>query len=91
MVEVIRDRLLNAIVCCDIDPEREDCFDELDRQLAPIYNGTQNGWHALRPDNWRFTDPDAKETPFGSKDPWEACKPGPCADLPGRWHYVVVC
>lgn len=44
MVEIVRDRMLSAIVCCDIDPERTDCYDELDTQLSSIYNSTHNGW-----------------------------------------------
>lgn len=75
MVEIIRDRGLSGIACCDIDPASGDCYDELDRQLAGICNGTSNGWMALRP-----------EDPLWRSD----CVPVPCADIPCRWHYVVI-
>ncbi len=89
MVEMVRDRFLSAIVCCDIDPEREDCFDALDEELKEMPNGTTGGWKALRPDNWRFTT-SKEENPFATDNTWEECKPRPCADLSGRWHYVVI-
>lgn len=75
MVEIVKEHFLSAIVCCDIDPQRPDCYDELDRQLAGVYNGTTGGWKSLRPTDemWR---------------PESA--PLPCGDIPGRWHYVVI-
>lgn len=81
MIEIVRDHFLSAIVCCDINPSREDCFDELDRQLGSIYNGTSGGWKALRPDDETFIE--------GNRL-WDDSKPIPCKDLPGRWHYVVI-
>ena len=81
MVEVIRDRIFSAIVCCDIDPTGEDCFDELDRQLASVYNGTTGGWKALRPDREEFASGECS---------WDKSKPIPCRDIPGRWHYVCI-
>lgn len=75
MVEIIRDRIFSAIVCCDIDPSNNDCYDELDRQLEGIFNGTINGWKALRQTDslWNLQ-----------------CAPLPCEETPGRWHYVVI-
>jgi hypothetical protein len=81
MVEVIKERIFSAIVCCDIDPEEEDCFDKLDKQLKSIYNGTTGGWKALRPDREEFSS--------GERS-WDKSKPVPCKDIADRWHYVVI-
>lgn len=75
MVEIVREHILSAVVCCDIDPSHDDCYDELDRQLSGIENGTANGWKALRPTDCGW-QPDSA--------------PVPCANVPGRWHYVVI-
>lgn len=81
MVEIVQDRIFTAIVCCDINPVDADCYDKLDVELAPIYNGTSMGWKALRPDNWRFLDDPAE---------WELAKPCKCEEQDGRWHYVCI-
>ena len=78
MIEVVRDRMLSAIVCCDIDPESKNAFDRVDRELLTLDNGTESSpWKTVRPDDKDYI-PDKSA-------------PGPCQDKPGRWHYVVTC
>ena len=77
MIELVRDKILSAIVCCDIDPSSDDAFDRVDQEARTIDNGTiSSPWKALRPTDTGYTEQSA---------------PGPCADKPNRWHYVVIC
>lgn len=80
MIELVHDRVLSAIVCCDIDPASEGAFDKVDQEAALLNNGTlMSPWKAVREDgNLR-----------GSS--WKNIKPGPCQEKPGFWHYVVIC
>lgn len=79
MIELVTDRILTAIFCCDVDPESEDAFEKVDEMLKAFPNGTMNGWRCIR-------EEDAVR--FGA--PWERVKPVPCKDHPGRWHYVAL-
>ena len=78
MVQLIVDRLLAGSVCTDINPNRPDAFDELDRQLSELDNGTHSHpWRAVRPNDERYGQMGA------------VCD---CEKYRGeRWHYAVVC
>lgn len=78
-IELVRDRIFSGVVCCDVDPDSENAFDEVDRLAQTIYNGTTAGWRSLRKSDCELRD-----------IPWDESKPGPCEDYPNRWHYVVI-
>lgn len=80
MMELVHDRLLSAIVCCDIDPASEGAFDQVDLEASQIDNGTKMcPWKCVREDSLLW------------ETPWDDIKPVPCREKPGFWHYVVVC
>ena len=77
-IELVHDRILSAIVCCDVDPEADGAFDEVDKRAKTLYNGTdEHPWHTVR-ENHDLHGGD-----------WENIKPIACEDYPGRWHYVM--
>lgn len=77
-IELVRDRMLSGIVCCDVDPTSgEGAFDEVDRLCRKLYNGTTGGWRTVR----------EKDNLFGAT--WDEVKPIPCEEHQNRWHYVV--
>ena len=77
-IELLRDHLLNGIVCCDVNPTSENAFDEVDRLCKQLYNGTTGGWRTLR----------EGDNLFGRT--WDEVKPIPCKERQNRWHYVVI-
>ena len=81
MFEIIGMDLCSMIICCDVDPADPDCFDKVDRLIWKVPSGVPTCWYALRPNNETFTS--------GSYN-WEDSKPIPCANTPGRWHYVCI-
>lgn len=77
-IELVRDRLLSGIVCCDVNPTSENAFDEVDRLCKQLYNGTTGGWRTLRKEG----------NLFGAT--WDEVKPVPCEEHQKRWHYMVI-
>ena len=78
-IELVHDRFLTGIVCCDVNPTDKNAFDEVDRLCKGLYNGTTNGWRTVR-----------EEDCIRRGEPWDDTKPIPCEDYPNRWHYVVL-
>ena len=66
-IELVCDRLLSGIVCCDVDPASEGAFDEVDRLCRRLYNGTTGGWRTVRGEEVNL---------FGAT--WDEVKPVPC-------------
>jgi hypothetical protein len=75
---IIRDHIFWGIVCCDVDPNSEGAFDQVDGLLKSIYSGTKNGWRTLR-ENDNLHDRS-----------WDDVKPVGCDDFESRWHYMIV-
>jgi hypothetical protein len=77
-IELAQDMFLSGIVCCDVSPDSENAFDEVDRLCKQLYNGTTNGWKTVREEDCQH------------KQSWDDVKPVACKNYPNRWHYVVL-
>jgi len=75
-IKMLKETIMNAIICTDIDPTLPDAYEQVDQALKDngITSGTTSGWKAIRPN-----------------DQMAYQRPSKCEDKEGFWHYVVWC
>lgn len=77
-IELVQDRVLTGVVCCNINPNSKDAFKRVDMAARTIHNGTKSSsWTTIKAD----------DALMGKH--WGMIKPLPCSKNPGFWHYVV--